>query len=266
MRDHTWRRDLRAIVDSVSDGDDRDIRAALAPSLLRLLRADHLASFVWHGGETGYGDRVAINMDPANLQAYELHFQFHDPVTPRMARYETAMDVDSVIDRRELEGSEFYHDFLARDGLHHGINRFVYRGRRHVGDLRVWRSAGRPPFDDDDLAILDLVGFTLGAHVRTPRALSLPGSMAEILTAREREVATAVLEGLDDAQICARLHISYGTARTHLGHIFDKCGVHSKMGLVAAVRRHISEFADAPLPATAQDGPHDAEVSRPPIR
>lgn len=251
------RLEVSAIIDGLAGGGDA--RQALADPLMRLLRADHLASYVWAGADARYRHRVAVNMDAENLRRYEDYFQFHDPLTPRMAAHRRATNVDEVVDRRELERSEFYQDFLARDGLHHGINFFAYRGDEHVGDLRVWRAASSRPFGIEELVLLDLVGALLIAYAPAP-ARPLPPRLAEVLTPREREVARAVLDGLDDRQTCARLRVSYGTVRTHLGHIFEKWGVRSRMGMIAAVRREIGEFVDVDAASGGHAGAHDDEV------
>ncbi len=38
--------------------------------------------------------------------------------------------------QRELMRTGFFNDFLARDGLHRGINAYSYAGQRNIGDLR----------------------------------------------------------------------------------------------------------------------------------
>jgi DNA-binding NarL/FixJ family response regulator len=48
------------------------------------------------------------------------------------------------------------------------------------------------------------------------------------LTAREREVLRLLARGLDNQAIAARLQLSTHTARTHVGNILRKLGVHSR--------------------------------------
>ena len=245
--------EARRSLDDVLDVLDADVASAalrsdLAAPLMQLLRADFFASYVRDPDGAGYGHRVSVNMGDANLARYETYFQFNDPLTPRMAAQGRAAIVDRVLDRRTLEHSEFYNDFLAVDGLHHGINYFAYRDGRHLGDLRLWRARSGPPFDDDDLVLLDLVATAFRArlsleHARTETVL--PQRLAEPLTARERQIAVAVADGATDRELCARFHLSYGTVRTHLSHIFENWGIDSRLGIVAAARQGIDEFTDA---------------------
>jgi two-component system, NarL family, response regulator DevR len=48
------------------------------------------------------------------------------------------------------------------------------------------------------------------------------------LTAREREILQLLALGLDNHAIAERLHVSAHTARTHVGNILRKLGVHSR--------------------------------------
>jgi hypothetical protein len=50
-----------------------------------------------------------------------------------------------------------FNDFLARDGLHYGLNLYVYDGEINIGDMRIWRNRRRENFDSSDLEVLDLI-------------------------------------------------------------------------------------------------------------
>lgn len=223
------------MVDLAQDASSRQLREHLGERLLRLLRADQFASYVWHPDGDRFGDRVIINMSPANLDAYESYFQFHDPITRRLQRFRRATFVEEVLPRAALHRTEFFHDFLARDGLHHGLNHFAWVGPRNLGDLRVWRSATRPDFTESERMLLDLVGRAFTAALRRCAPPPDVAGPLALLTPREREVARAVAQGLPDDEVASHLRMSFGTVRTHLGHIFDKLGVTSRTQLARIV-------------------------------
>ncbi len=52
------------------------------------------------------------------------------------------------------------------------------------------------------------------------------------LTAREREVLVCIAQGLSNAEICAALHLSMGTVKTHIGNLLAKTGSRDRAQLV----------------------------------
>jgi len=55
------------------------------------------------------------------------------------------------------------------------------------------------------------------------------------LTPQELRVALQVAEGLTNQEVAARLFLSHKTIEVHLGHIYDKLGVHSRTGLARLI-------------------------------
>jgi DNA-binding NarL/FixJ family response regulator len=58
------------------------------------------------------------------------------------------------------------------------------------------------------------------------------------LTRRESELAALVANGLRNAQIAERLHISEGTVKIHLNRIYRKLGTPSRVALALYLRDH----------------------------
>ena len=123
-------------------GAETDARAVIFNDVIRLLRGDFGASYVWNARKNLFDEAVSFNMAPSNLRRYEEWYQFRDPMTFELRARRRATLVDEVIPRGELVRTEFYNDFLARDGLHHGVNMFIFDGDRDLGDFRIWRATG----------------------------------------------------------------------------------------------------------------------------
>jgi DNA-binding NarL/FixJ family response regulator len=64
-----------------------------------------------------------------------------------------------------------------------------------------------------------------------------PPEPAPGVTGREREVLLLVAEGLTNAEIGVRLHITAGTAKTHVGHLLTKLGARDRIQLVIGAHR-----------------------------
>src|SRR6201981_803115 len=154
---------------------ERDVREALGHNLLELLQADYYASYVWRDDARRFDHGVYLNMDPKNLANYDLYYQYHDPITFKLqARREPTL-VTQVMPQRDLIRTEFFNHFLARDGLHWGVNAYAYVGDRNIGDVRIWRGRGGENFDAHTLDLLRLIepAFT-GALLRAQRDPALP--------------------------------------------------------------------------------------------
>jgi DNA-binding CsgD family transcriptional regulator len=211
-------------------GPETDARAVIFNDVIRLLRGDFGASYVWNARSNAFEEAVSFNMARSNLRRYEEWYQFRDPMTFALRARRRATLVDEVIPRHKVVRTEFYNDFLARDGLHHGVNMFVFNGDCDLGDFRIWRAKGRPDFCARDLDLLD----ALEPHVR--RALLRCG-LSGGLTPRECEIAAFIARGCTDRDIARSLGIGFGTVRTHIANAMTKTGCANRAALAAAIAR-----------------------------
>lgn len=225
------------------DLGEREIRERLGHALLELFRADHFASYVWNASGARFDNGLALNMDPANLARYEAWYQYRDPITFLLQSRRRATLVSEVMPRTELLRTEFFNDFLARDGLHWGINLHAFEGGQAVGDLRIWRGRRRREFGEHDRELLDLVEPAFVAALRRarlqrslPRADDVDVPLLPALSPRELEVARCVCRGLSDKEIARELGIGLPSVRTYLRRLFDKLGVHRRAGLAPLAR------------------------------
>lgn len=224
------------------DLSEHDVREAIGHDLLELLQADYYASFVWQEKPGCFGKAVFLNMDPKNLAAYDRYFQYHDPITFKLQARREATLVTQVMPQRELMRTEFFNDFLARDGLYWGVNAYSYVGEHNIGDVRIWRGRRRDNFDGHTLELLRLIepAFT-GALARAegvPAGNGPRGQLPELrLSVRELEIARMVADDLSDKQIAWHLGVEISTVRTHLKRIFSKLGVHRRSGVASLLAR-----------------------------
>lgn len=223
-----------------------EVRTRVGELMLDLLGAQHYASFVWNASAQSFGGGVRINMDEDNLGRYERHFQFHDPITPQLQQHRRAVCVTSVMPQNELMRTEFFNDFLARDGLHWGVNLYAWTEEGNIGDLRIWRDKRRENFSRDDLDLLNLIQPALTAALRRCRSTQSSAAVIAaddadilrpqaLLSSREQDVARLLAMGLADKDIAQRLGISTTTVRTHIDHAFRKFSVNNRVALIRAL-------------------------------
>lgn len=232
--------------DMVAIREAHELRLQLGERLLDLFQADHFASYTWQK-DTGDTGGVFLNMDEGNLAAYESHFQYCDPITPRFRMCRRATHLDQVIAREDFLRTEFFNDFLARDGLRHGMNFHAYSGVNHLGDLRIWRGQGRETFQQRDLDLLDAIGTAFGnalANLRVeenrlreadPQRRFLAWAEKHGLTAREKDVLALLSMGKRDREMAEGLGVSATTIRSHLKSIFQKSATGSRAELLASL-------------------------------
>jgi DNA-binding CsgD family transcriptional regulator len=218
-------------------GPESDARAVIFMDVMRLLRSDFGASYVWNPRKSRCSaSSLSFNMERSNLRRYEDWYQFRDPMTFELRTRRRATLVDDVIPREVLMRTEFYNDFLARDGLHHGVNMFIFDGDRDLGDFRIWRAQGRPDFCDRDLDLLDaLEPYLRCALLRCADARPTPQS----------DVAALVNARLHRPDIARILGIGFGTVRTHITNAMSKTGCSNRAELAAGVARR-SCYATSP--------------------
>src|SRR5437870_6440078 len=225
------------------DLSERDVREAVGHHLLELLEADQYASFVWQDTTGRFEKAVYLNMDPANIAAYDRYYQQRDPITSKLQARREATLVTQVMPQRDLMRTEFFNDFLARDGLYWGVNAYSYFGGQNIGDVRIWRSRQRGNFDAHTLELLRLIepAFT-GALVRASGgptvAQTAAGSPILKLSVREFEIARMISDDLSDKEIAHRLQVEISTVRTHIERIFPKLGVRRRSGVASLFARH----------------------------
>jgi DNA-binding NarL/FixJ family response regulator len=56
--------------------------------------------------------------------------------------------------------------------------------------------------------------------------------LTRALTGRELDIVQMIVLGLRNAEIAERLHVSEGTVKSHLHHVYEKLGVKSRMALM----------------------------------
>ena len=225
--------------------DSRELRAALVVSMAELLRADHVASFVWERESARFERGVTSDADLSVISHYEQEAQFADTIAGRLRTRAGPTRVCDVIPQKTLTRSPFFDSFLRPAGLYWGLNLFAVDDAADLGDLRVWRSKARGNFTGDDVGMVRLLypaiiaalrRCHLGSH-RGASATARPASVAWLqelhgLSPRQAAVVLLVGEGHADKEVARRLGIGFTTTRTHLEEGLARLGLNNRKELI----------------------------------
>ncbi len=76
----------------------------------------------------------------------------------------------------------------------------------------------------------------IAAATASEQAVPALREVADSLTEREREIAVLLAQGLTNAQIGTRLHLSLATVKAHLTRLFVKLGTDNRVSAAMAIR------------------------------
>jgi len=153
---------------------------------------------------------------------------------------------------RPVDGARKYSDFFSRSEFHR--LELYQEAARPVGIeymMRLWLSPrgarqarlefdrARRDFGERDRAVLDLILPHLRqfgrSAVKRRRMRSCTNDGVDHLTPRERQILQHVSRGKTNAEVAWQLGISPETVRKHLENAYEKLGVHTRTGAVAAL-------------------------------
>ncbi len=140
--------------------------------------------------------------------------------------------ITDIVSTRAFRRTAFYTLVMLPFGVEHELKLWLPGPARHSYFFSLVRGPGSN-FSDRDVALLRLVR----PHLARLRARWERAPRPAQLTERELDVLELVAQGLTNREVAARLFISTGTVRTHLEHVYEKLGVRTRAGAVAAAFR-----------------------------
>lgn len=147
---------------------------------------------------------------------------------------------DGITAVRELAGSStavimltaFDTDDFILDALDAGASGFLLKDTPPEQLVQAVLRAAERDYSVSPTVLDRLVG--LAGHGRRRAALDQAGRF-ELLTAREREIARAVTEGLTNAEIARKLYLGLPTVKTHLVNLYAKLEVSNRVQVALLV-------------------------------
>jgi DNA-binding CsgD family transcriptional regulator len=208
----------------------QELRLEMGKQLLKLLNADYFASYIWNSSSHQFEQGVWLEMNGDNLSRYEQHYQFVDPITLKLQEKRSATLVTEILPQKNLIQTEFYNDFLKKDGLHWGINLHAFQHQNAVADLRIWRQEKKLNFGLKEKQILNLIEPLFVKALASELKL---GSNINTLSQRELAVARCIQQGKTDKEIAQQLKIEVSSVRTYINRIFEKLKVQRRSAIAS---------------------------------
>jgi len=164
---------------------------------------------------------------------------------------ETPLTLSDFLSPRARLRNPFFQEVLRPSGIEHELKIFLPAAPGTACEFDFTRGPGRD-FDQRERAILLL----LRPHLTRLRRRWQESIQPDALTAREREIIQHVSRGLTNREIAAHLVVSTNTVRSHLDHIYEKLGVHTRTAAVAAATtRQPTQVRPTPLPSPPTSNP-----------
>jgi DNA-binding CsgD family transcriptional regulator len=162
-------------------------------------------------------------------------YEHQDPLTP----VDGARKYSDFFSRREFHRMPLYQEVARPVGVEDMIR--LWLDPLGEGDARLEFDSSRRNFRERDRAVLDVLLPHLKRFRRDAAARrELTGwrvNQAQRLSPRQRQILELVAAGKTNAEIAGLLWISPGTVRKHLENAYERLGVHTRTGAVAAMNR-----------------------------
>jgi DNA-binding NarL/FixJ family response regulator len=151
---------------------------------------------------------------------------------------------DVVLIDPELCGNDGFDCIAAIRAQHRDAKVVFFSVKSNIHHVQAALEAGAAAYIIKTIHPLDLVGALRQTvqrtvfHPRLSQMLSGHNGDAEELTAREREILTAVARGLSNKAISEELWVTEQTVKFHLTNVYRKLGVPSRTAAVRYAHEH----------------------------
>lgn len=159
-----------------------------------------------------------------------------------ISQTETFRDSDLMPEPFRIN-TKLYRDIYKKQGIHYALRSYLVHNGTLVGNISLFNSKNAGDFDEKSAHIVDImaphIAMKLGELLEKETTSEKPAkhpsydTMKKLtLTAREQEIAAAVLQGFSDREIADKLCISSSTFKKHIYNIYKKMNVNNRPQMI----------------------------------
>lgn len=196
------------------------------------------------GSDSRQSHFITYNVDLSYHRRYVQDLYQLDPLHPRHFRdpQDRVVTLSDALPSGCRAGSEYFHSFLAPQGIRDIVEIFFRRENRIVAGVSLLRYGPSDPVESGDLKLVrtvhPLIEDYLGAALAMTARPADPEAERYALTDRERMTLALVQGGLSNKEIARRLGITVSTVKTHIRSILTKTGTTRRATLLSKLFWH----------------------------
>lgn len=215
------------------------------------------ASFYVQEGENPYGSPLGVNLTDEDFNRYIEYYSHIDPFAPLMKMFADSQDVirtSDYVPMSEVDDTDYYKNVMAPKKVKYSLIMPMVINGEWLGCLTLFRRSDKNDFSEQDMEIAAV----LKKHIQVrlwrenrfagmmvqeenlPEYSEFNGKMADKygLTERECEVIRMIVKSFTDDEISDAMSISKNTLKKHIGNIYNKMNINSRVALMKVVSKN----------------------------
>lgn len=215
------------------------------------------ASFYIQEGDNPYSSPLGVGLTDDDFNKYIEHYSHIDPFAPLMKTFADSQDVIRVSDYvliNEIEHMEYYENVMAPKKIKYSMIIPMVVNGEWLGCITLFRQKDKKDFSEEDMEIAVILKKHMQVRLWRERQFQEKMNNAELpqhdynnlskklivkygLTERECEVVQLIAESFTDDEISEKLSISKNTLKKHIGNIYNKMDINSRVALIKTVSK-----------------------------
>jgi DNA-binding CsgD family transcriptional regulator len=226
--------------------DLNEMQLAVMKQLKFLIDFDSASFYtVLSKGTAEIGNPVGINYSLSDMNKYLQVFKEVDYSKGLMSTGKNITYRESDIMNDELRvQTEYYKKVYDAQNWHYSLHLNISHNEVFLGVMSFFRVKGKENFDYTSTFIIDMIKDHLALRLfkeiyntKHNELLSLTECTTKFkLTAREQNIVSLILDGMQDSEICENLFITSNTFKKHILNIYRKIGINKRIQLLKLVQ------------------------------